>query len=278
MICFVHLLVVYFIDLYFLATCARTFGDLICTRTFTWSPILYSWIILKVLFRTHISPCLTYSLLVPHPHDLVRTAVTLCPTLFIYFSLVSLPIHVVFYGAHNGDLFCKHISSSWDNWFCTYGGFRWLFSVHIPPNVNVIPISPTSSWPCLYTRHFYGLICIFTSPWGAYVYIFYVYMWHTPYTYPLLLTYSVCMELSDYPFLHTTPQVDLFSISTNSSWPTLYRSNFYDLFRYWLVVCVIILSSDIFNLRTSPSGPSLYTSDFNGHFHLLLPGKLFLTW
>ena len=105
------------------------------------------------------------------------------------------------------------------------------FSVHIRPNVNLISISPTFSWPCFYTRDFYGLFCIFTSPWWAYVYIFYVYMWHTPYTCPLFLTYSVCIELSEYLFLHTPPQVDLFSISTNSSWPTLYTSNFYVLFR-----------------------------------------------
>ena len=113
--------------------------------------------------------------------------------------------------------------------------FLMAFSVHIPPNVDLISISPTSSWPCLYTRDFYGLFCIFTSPWWAYVYIFYVYMctylwWHNAFPCPHLLTYSVCMELSYCTFLHTPPQVDLFSISTNSSWPTLYTSIFYDLF------------------------------------------------
>ena len=111
-----------------------------------------------------------------------------------------------------------------------------FFSVHLPPNVDLIPISPTSSWPCLYTRNVCGLFCIFTYPWGAYVYIFYVYMcrylwWHTTFTCPLLITYSVCMELSDCPFSHTNPQVDLFYISTNFSWPTLYTSIIYDLFR-----------------------------------------------
>ena len=39
----------YVIDWYFMATCARTSGDLICTRNFTWWRILYSWIILQGL-------------------------------------------------------------------------------------------------------------------------------------------------------------------------------------------------------------------------------------
>ena len=147
------------------------------------------------------------------------------------------------------DLFCLREFSFWPIIYTKYflmayslqlyslfWRFLMAFSVHITPNVDLIPISPTSSWPCLYTRDFYDLFCIFTSPWWAYVYIFYVYMctylwWHTPYTCPLLLTYSVCMELSDCTFLHTTPQVDLFSFSTNSSCSTLYTSNFYDLFR-----------------------------------------------
>ena len=148
------------------------------------------------------------------------------------------------------------------------------FSVLIPPNVNVIPISPTSSWPCLYTRHFYGRFCIFTSPWWAYVYIFYVYMWHTPYTCPLLVTYSVCMELSDCPFLHTPPQVDLFSISTKSSWPTLYTSNFYDLFRsltcllwdyfmkWYFMATYARTSVDLFCIHTSSLWPILHMRNF----------------
>ena len=142
------------------------------------------------------------------------------------------------------------------------------FSVHLPPNVDLIPISPTSSWPCLYTRDFYGLFCIFTSPWWAYVYIFYVYMctylwWHTAFTCHLLLTYSVCMEHSDCPFLHTPPQVDWFSISTTSSWPTLYTSIFYDLFVHWLVVREIILSSDIYGyMCTNLWWPILYIRNF----------------
>ena len=104
-----------------------------------------------------------------------------------------------------GDLFSKHISSLSDKWFCTYGGLRWLFSVHIPPSVNVIPISPTSSWPCLYTRDFYGLFCIFTSPWGAYVYIFYVYMTYSVHMPSLAHLFCMYGIFSLPIFTHTSP-------------------------------------------------------------------------
>ena len=108
------------------------------------------------------------------------------------------------------------------------------FSVHIPPNVDLIPISPTSSWHFLYTRDFYGLFCIFTSPLVSLcLHISCLHM-HVP-----LVTYCVhmpslahifCMYGTFWLPIFTPPQVDLFTMSANSSWPILYTSIFYDLF------------------------------------------------
>ena len=144
-----------------MATCAS--GDLICTRTFSWWPILYSWSILKVLFCTHISQCLTYSLLVPHPLDLVFTLVSLWPILFIYFSLVSLPIY---YG-----YMCTYL---WWTILYTYlllltyiGNILKAYSVHILSQVWPFSTNTTCSSPSFYTREFHGLSCFFSSWWAS---------------------------------------------------------------------------------------------------------------
>ena len=122
----------YVIDWYFMATCAS--GDLICTRNFTWWRILYSWIILTVLFCTHISPCLTYSLLVRLPLDLVFTVVILWPILFIYFTFLSLSL---LYGYMSTETwypihYAKHILVTpsldmelFNGLICTYSSLCW---------------------------------------------------------------------------------------------------------------------------------------------------------
>ena len=186
-----------------MATCAS--GDLICTRTFSWWPILYSWIILKVLFCTHISPCLTYSLLVPHPLDLVCTLVSLWPILFIYFSLVSLPIY---YG-----YMCTFV---WWTILYTYlllltyiGNILKAYSVHILSQVWPFSTNTTCSSPSFYTREFHGLSCFFFFFFNLLV-IFYdclYHCWPFLYTYILLVTYSVNMALFDRLLCTHTPHV-----------------------------------------------------------------------
>ena len=137
--------------------------------------------------------------------------------------------------------------------------FLMAFSVHIPPNVDLISISPTSSWPCLYTRDFYGLFCIFTSPWWAYVYIFYV----------------------------CTPAL--------SWWPILYKVNIFVpylflwaiLYIYFSLVSLSLLGKYFMTTCTSFWSPILYTHtyhedlyscDFHGLFHLFLLGELIFTY
>ena len=60
---------------------------------------------------------------------------------------------------------------------------------------------------------------------------------------------------------------------TFSWWPFLYEWNF--LMAYSVYIPPMF---NLFSLSTTSSGPNSYTSDFNGLFHLLLPGELFLTW
>ena len=151
----------------------------------------------------------------------------------------------------SGDLFCKHISSLWEKWFCTYGGFWWLMAVH---NVNLIPISSTSSWPCLYARDFYGLFCILTSPWWAYVYIIYVYLciswWYIPYICPLSVTCSVrkkrsdCLKWTSSPTLDTSVFYDLFRSFTYPLW-----DYFIEWYILWLHVHVPLVT---YSVHTRP--------------------------
>ena len=192
-----------------MATCAS--GDLICKRPFSWWPILYSWIILKVLFCTHISPCLTYSLLVPHPLDLVCTVVALL------FSLFASPwwayhhvIDILWLRAlTSGDLFCTYPLSWW--LFLFKMSHSMAYSVYIPPCVYLFYISTTSSWPSLYTPNFYGLICLFTSTWRAYVYVSDILWLHADVP---LVTYSV----------HLPPLIDLFC-TYETYWLTILYTN-----------------------------------------------------
>ena len=147
------------------------------------------------------------------------------------------------------------------------------------------------------TSNFYSLFCLFTFPWWAYpLHILWLHVHVPPLTYSvhmpplavLLLTYSVCMELSDCTFLHTTPQKDSFSISTNSSWPTLYTSNFYDLFRsltcplwdYFIEWCFLVTCAGTsgvrFCIHTSYLWPILYTRNFLMSYALyIFPHVLF---
>ena len=124
------------------------------------------------------------------------------------------------------------------------------FSVHIPPNVNVIPISPTSSWPCLYTRDFYGLFCIFTSPLVSLcLHISCLHM-HVP-----LVTYCVHMPSLAHIFcmflmpnsVHIPTHVDEFSMSITTSDLICTRVTFIAYFVYLVLIGELIFTWYIFN-------------------------------
>ena len=107
------------------------------------------------LFSTQTSPCLTYSMQVPPLLDLLGI-LTNSMAYFVYFFLLR-------------ELIRKVLTEFLD--------------ICLPFDLN--SISTTSSWPSLSTSDFYDLLCFFTSPWWAHIYIFYGYV-HVP-----LLTYSV---------------------------------------------------------------------------------------
>ena len=125
---------------YFLATCARTSGDLCCTHTSSWWPILFTRKFLKA-----------YSLLPPVWFNLYTSLFVhrgfLRPTLLYLTDIYYLHVPLVTYSVQKG-LF--------DGLFCTQNAPCW---------------SKFSSWPSLYTSDFMAYISIFTSPWWAYLYI-----------------------------------------------------------------------------------------------------------
>ena len=75
----------------------------------------------------------------------------------------------------SGDLFCTYLLSWWRILFIR--NHSMAYSVHIPPCVDLFSISTTSSWPSLYTRNFYGLICLFIYTW--YTLFIYLFTWCT---------------------------------------------------------------------------------------------------
>ena len=157
-----------------MASCAFTSGDLFCTHTSTWWPILYMriivtlWIIffyLTSFFFTYFMayrsedlftysvqlppiytfnpPFFTYFLWVPLLHDLVCTHETFM-AYFVYLYLLGL-IFTYFMGtsAHTScDLFCTHTSSWWPILYTR--NFLIAYSVNIPPYVDLCRISVRS--------------------------------------------------------------------------------------------------------------------------------------
>ena len=116
----------------------------------------------------------------------------------------------------------------------------WPILLHIPLHGDIFCTRWTSPcWPkfykydllllpSLYTREFYGLFCIITSSWRAYIFMGDI-LWLTcvlsfgdlfcSYTYLLSVTYSVLIELFEGFVVHIPPHVDLFSIFTTCSCP-----------------------------------------------------------
>ena len=130
--------------------------------------------------------CLSESY-IPPLHYLVCTLV-ICIDYFVHFLLVGEP---------NFSCLIFHVHV-----------LTLTYSVHIPPHkesferlsFDLNSISTTYSWPSLSTSDFYYLLCLFTFPWWAHIYIFYSYVhlwWHILYIYLLLVTYSVHLELFD---------------------------------------------------------------------------------
>ena len=101
----------------------------------------------------------------------------------------------------------------------------------------------------LYSNEIYGLFCLFTSPWWAFVYMSDISWLHE---YLHLMTYSVLLS----------SLVDLFYVWINFWWLNLYTSP----------------QVDLYSTRTTSSWSNLYTSDFYGQFYLLLLGRIFLTY
>ena len=105
------------------------------------------------------------------------------------------------------------------------------YSVHIPPCVDLFSISITSSWPSLYSRNFYGLyLFIYLVSFCLHEWYFMTTCWRitgdlfcTPsFSYrPILYIWKF---LIDY-VLHKPPHVDLFFLSTISSWPMFNTSD-----------------------------------------------------
>ena len=103
---------------------------------------------------------------------------------------------------YSGDLFCTHTFS-----FVTYSElFDGLFWTHIP-HVDIFSISTYY----LFYIDFYGLICLFFSPWRPYIYLRYfmtwTYLWcPILYTYLMFVTYSSHIELFEFWFcVETSP-------------------------------------------------------------------------
>ena len=95
--------------------------------------------------------------------------------LFIYFSLVSLSLHILWLHLRtsddlfwryimvscehtSGDLFCTHTSTSWHNLFIKT--FSWLIQYINLFMLNFFSISTTSLSLSLYIRDIFGLICL----------------------------------------------------------------------------------------------------------------------
>ena len=138
-----------------------TSGDLFCTSTSSWWRILYIRIILT-----------TYSVLASPHFDIFSWI--LWPILYIYFSLMGLCLHILW----------LHVSVPLDPLLYTYlimvtysvhrKLLEWLSFRHTYfPMFDLFSKGITYSWPSLNTTEFYGLFCLFTSPWWNYLYIFY---------------------------------------------------------------------------------------------------------
>ena len=140
--------------------------------------------------------------------------------------------------------------------------------VHIPPNVDL-------------KSDFYGLSCLFSSLWWANLY-FHILRPNARSSGDLFWTYGTFWLL----FLNTPVHVDLLSIITTYSWPSLYTSQFYVLFciftsPWWayhymgdiLWITCACSSGDLFCTHTSSLWPILnfltaYSEHTNPHVYV----------
>ena len=166
---------------------STTFTDLVCILVTFMAYFVYIYLS-SLTLSLHVNvPLVTHSVYIPRKcwsksyvpplHYLVNTLV-IWIDYFVHFLLVGEPnfICVIFLG----------------------NAPTLTYSVHIPPHIEIFDgicghnsISTTSSWPSLFTSDFYDLLCLYTSPSLAHIYIFYGYV-HVP-----LGTYSVHKELFD---------------------------------------------------------------------------------
>ena len=139
--------------------CAPTSGDLFCTHTSSWWPILYIRMFLKA-----------YSEYIPPHNDLNTTSSYLVfytgeyyGLLYIYYCLVSLYLYW-WHGLHVSlVIYSIHIPSLDD----IHGKvFEVLMCTHTSPCLTYSLTSTISSWPSLDTCDFFALFSLF-SPWWA---------------------------------------------------------------------------------------------------------------
>ena len=88
------------------------------------------------LFSTHVSECLTYSLKVPHLHDIVCTQVNFS-AYFVYLLLLGelVFIWLIFYGLQVVQV--PQYTSPLVT-YCVHKKFLTAYTVHIPSNIDLI--------------------------------------------------------------------------------------------------------------------------------------------
>ena len=136
-------------------TCARKSGDLFCTHTDCWWPVLYIWNFLIAYF-VHTSV-----------HIDLFSVNTTSSWLSLYTSDVNSLLFSLFASHHVidilwvrartfGDLFCTRTFSWWPILYIR--NFLMALSLHIPPNVEQFSVSDLFLWPILYLKNFWWFI------------------------------------------------------------------------------------------------------------------------
>ena len=151
---------------YFMAICVCPSGDLFCTHTSYWWPILYTGKFLNdSLVHILTSPCLTYSPKVSHVHDLDWTLLNFM-TYFVYLLLLGELIFTYFIAkcvCSSCDLFCTR---NFSFWFIVYTKkfFDRLFSTIVQSILYIyFSLSLAFIWVTFYGLH--DLFCTNTSSW-----------------------------------------------------------------------------------------------------------------
>ena len=207
-------MLIYFLKLPlpYLRQCARTSGEIFGTRTS--GDLICVGKNFDGLFCSQIPPVLTYILYVLPLQDLVCTPLTYM-VYFVYLFLGSL---ILWLGAlTSGDLFCTYTYSCWPIQYTRM--FMKAYSVHIIFFIfDLFCTSTTCSW--LYTLVNLGpsLVSLSVRMHPAGWLILYIRNFSTAYS------------------VHIRPHVGINSVSTTSSWPSLYTSELI-LIRYLTTIC-----------------------------------------